>query len=44
MCKNGAVNSDFIKAGYFLKKKHEITKGTRAEDMQIIYLGIYKHK
>jgi len=43
MCTNGAVNSDFIKAGDFLKK-HEIMNGKRDEDGQIVYLGIYKYK
>jgi Tfp pilus assembly ATPase PilU len=43
MCKKGAVNSDFIRAGDFLKI-HEIMNSETAEGKQIVCLGIYKHK
>jgi hypothetical protein len=43
ICTNGTINSDFIKAGDFLKK-YEIMNDARAEDREIVYLGIYKYK
>jgi len=43
MCTHGVVNSDFVKAEDFLTI-YEIINGTRAEDRDIVYLGIYQYK
>jgi hypothetical protein len=43
MFTNGVVNSDFEKAGDFLKI-YKIMNGTRPEDRDIVYLGIYNYE